>query len=96
VIELPAVEHNEATLPIVRLDVTSTGKTDLTIKWTNPRPEAETEDVRYSVGGPLAKGTNSISLPLLDPEMKGTMRLTFAHKGKYLIHRIEARGIARY
>jgi hypothetical protein len=96
VIELPALGAAESILPIVRFDITSTGKTDLSIKWTNPRAELETQEVRYNVGGPLARGTNGLCLPLMDPEMTGPVRLTFAHKGKYLIHRVEVRGIQRY
>jgi len=95
-IELPAVSRADTVLPIMRVDVTASGRTDLVIQWDNPRRERTPPSVRYEVSGPLDRGRTRLTLPLVDPEMTGPLRLQFAHKGKYLLHRIEVRGISRY
>jgi hypothetical protein len=95
-LELPPVPRREGTLPILQVDVTAPGKTDLIVQWDNPRPGPAPPGVRYDVSGPIERGRTRITLPLLDPEMVGPLRLQFGHKGKYLLHRIEVRGIPRY
>jgi hypothetical protein len=95
-LELPPVPRRDGTLPIVRVDVTAPGKTDLIIQWDNPRRPDVPPNVRYEVSGPIERGRTRITLPLVDPEMFGALRLQFGHKGKYLLHRIEVRGIPRY
>jgi alginate O-acetyltransferase complex protein AlgJ len=94
-VELPAVPGIDTTLPIARIDVTSSGRTDVTIEWDSPSA-GQANELRCAVSGPVQKGTNILHLPLMDPETTGPLRLQFSHKGKYLLHRVEVRAIPRY
>ncbi|MFH0907859.1 MAG: hypothetical protein V1929_03770 [bacterium] len=91
-VELPVIPDAKRYMPIVRMEVSAPARTVATIAWTSRIPSP----TRMEINADLARGSNTVYFPLMDPEMTGPLRLNIGtQKGDYTVHAIEVRGFPR-
>ncbi len=77
-------------LPIIRIDITMAGRTDLHLVWHDSH--GEEQDLRADLPG----GRRQIYFPLVEPDICGPLLLDVGHRpGDYILHSAEVRGIPR-
>lgn len=92
----PAPPQIGTCLVLLRLEIDAPQKTALEVQWDSPGIRTAEDRNAYRVTADLRKGRNEIYLPLIDPELRGTLRvLPGKRAGVYRIHSLEYRGVPR-
>ena len=92
---LPEIDGSKQ-LPIIRMEIVSQERTDATVRWLKPDEGVTDYGLVYYASGQLEPGTNVVHIPLIDPSIRGPLRLDMGRRGvPYAINSVVIRGVPR-